>query len=295
MYRVWGKIMSTIPLYFAYGSNLNKYDWNRNGFRPPFDDVFEKVANAWLGDHALAFTYYSGVRNGGVLDVVERMNCCVPGALFRLKTQQGWEALRLKEGLSYRVVMKNVLTNDNQFVEAFTFTILPQCYGGDFVRPSEEYVDVVHKGLRIHRLQTDILNVVASGEPAPSVSTFFCYGTLRKGDCRYRVMEELGILSERPGRVRGRLHDCGPYPAITLDAPQKAVVHGDLICVRDLAEAFRRLDAIEGYRPGGNQNLYNRRLVPVRLDDRSVRIAWIYEYARPLPKTVIASGDWLRR
>ncbi|MCL1829847.1 MAG: hypothetical protein FWG21_00285, partial [Oscillospiraceae bacterium] len=50
------------PLYFAYGSNLNKHDWNRNGFRPPFDDVFEKIGNAWLPDRALAFTYHSAVR-----------------------------------------------------------------------------------------------------------------------------------------------------------------------------------------------------------------------------------------
>ena len=108
-------------------------------------------------------------------------------------------------------------------------------------------------------------------------------------------MEELGSLSEQGGKVRGRLHDCGAYPAITLDAPQKAVVHGDLIRIRNLDEAFRRLDAIEGYQPGCVHNLYNRRLVPVRLADRSVRIAWIYEYARPLPEKIIASGDWLKR
>ena len=85
--------MFTQPLYFAYGSNLNKHDWNRNGFRLPFDDVFEKVANAWLPDHALAFTFHSAVRNGGGLDVVERHGCCVPGALFRLKNWEGKKAL----------------------------------------------------------------------------------------------------------------------------------------------------------------------------------------------------------
>jgi gamma-glutamylcyclotransferase (GGCT)/AIG2-like uncharacterized protein YtfP len=156
-------------------------------------------------------------------------------------------------------------------------------------------VDVVRKGLRYHRLPTDVLDVVAGGEPAPTVDTFFCYGTLRNGDCRYRVMKELGILSERHGKVRGRLHDCGAYPAITLNAPQRAVVHGDFIRIGNLDEAFRRLDAIEGYRPGRDGNLYNRRLVPVRLDDRNVRIAWVYEYARPLPESVITSGDWLKR
>ena len=281
-------------LYFAYGSNLNKRDWNRGNFRPPFDVVFEKAANAWLPDHALAFTYHSGVRDGGVLDVVERPGCCIPGALFRLKNRQGWDALQFKEGPPYGVAVKRFLMG-NQFINAFTFTIRSEFYGGDFVPPSEEYVEVVRKGLRCHHLPTDILETVAKGEPAPTVNTFFCYGTLRKGDCRYRVVKELGILSEQSGKVRGRLHDCGPYPAITLDAPQKSFVYSDVIQVRNLDEAFRQLDAIEGYRPGGNHNLYNRRLVPVRLDDRSVRVAWIYEYARPLPKTVIASGDWFRR
>ena len=282
-------------LYFAYGSNLNKHDWNRGGFRPPFDDVFEKVGNAWLPDHALAFTYYSGVRNGGVLDVVERTDCCVPGVVFRLKDRRGWDSLCLKEGPPYGVAMKRVLTNDSQFVQAFTFTIRPEFYARDFVTPSAEYVEVVRKGLRYHRLPTDILDIVANGEAAPTVDAFFCYGTLRKGDCRYVVMKELDILSERQGKVRGRLHDCGAYPAITLDASQKAVVYGDFIRLGNLAEAFRQLDAIEGYRPGCDRNLYNRRLVPVCLDDRSVRIAWVYEYARPLPKAIIASGDWFKR
>ena len=283
------------PLYFAYGSNLNKRDWNRGGFRPPFDDVFEKIGNAWLPDHALAFTYYSSVRNGGVLDAVERTGCCVPGAVFRLKNRRGWDALCRKEGPPYGVVMKRVLTNDNQFITVFTFTIRPEYFGGNFVAPSAEYVDVVRKGLKYHRLPTGILDAVANGEPAPAIDTFFCYGTLRKGDCRYRVMKELDILSERRGKVRGRLHDCGAFPAITLDAPPKAVVHGDFIRIGNLDEAFRRLDAIEGYRPGDEHNLYNRRLVPVRFNDRSVQIAWTYEYARPLPETVIASGDWFKR
>jgi gamma-glutamylcyclotransferase (GGCT)/AIG2-like uncharacterized protein YtfP len=217
------------------------------------------------------------------------------GGLVSSENREGWEALRFKEGAPYGVTVKRFLIGNNKFVNAFTFAIRPEYYSGDFVQPSKEYVDVVRKGLRCHRLPTDILDAIAKGEPAPMVNTFFCYGTLRKGDCRYRVMKELGILSERPGKVRGRLYDCGAYPAITLDAPQKAVVHGDFIRIHDLDEAFRRLDAIEGYRSGGGQNLYNRRLVSVRLDDRSVRVAWIYEYARPLPKTVIASGDWFRR
>ena len=156
------------PFYFAYGSNLNAHDWNRSGFRPPFDDVFEKIGNAWLGDHAPAFTYYSGVRNGGVLDVVERTGCYVPGVLFRLKNLRGWKALCLKEGAPYGMTMKRVLTSGNKFVPAFTFTIRTEYYGGDFVAPSEEYVNIVRKGLRRHQLPTDVLDAVASGEPAPT-------------------------------------------------------------------------------------------------------------------------------
>jgi gamma-glutamylcyclotransferase (GGCT)/AIG2-like uncharacterized protein YtfP len=215
--------------------------------------------------------------------------------VFHVRQMPRRETLCLKEGAPYGIAMKRVLTSGNGFVPAFTFTIRPEYYGGDFVVPSAEYVDVVRKGLRRHHLPTDILDVIANGEPAPTINSFFCYGTLRKGDCRYRVMKELGILSERHGKVRGRLHDCGTFPAITLTAPQKSVVHGDFIRVHNIDEAFRRLDAIEGYQPNGDHNLYNRRLVPVRFDDRNTRIAWIYEYACPLPETVIASGDWFRR
>ena len=132
--------MFTQPLYFAYGSNLNKHDWNRNGFRPPFDDVFEKVANAWLPGHTLTFTFRSAVRDGGVLDVIERQGCCVPGALFRLKNWEGKKALDEKEGwpFIYPHSKKQVLTNTNALVEAFTYTICPERREGNFIRPSEE-------------------------------------------------------------------------------------------------------------------------------------------------------------
>ena len=57
-------------LYFGYGSNLCERDWgewcSRNGEQA---DGLRFVRRAWLPEHELAFTFNSGVRGGGVLDV----------------------------------------------------------------------------------------------------------------------------------------------------------------------------------------------------------------------------------
>ena len=159
---------STKPLlYFAYGSNLNKFDWNHHGVRPPFDDCFEKVSNAWLSDYVPAFTYDSPVRSGGVLDVVARPGCCTPGVVFRLKSRKGLDALRQKEGSPYSIIAATVVTSDNRLMDVFTFTIKPRYVLGNYVTPSEEYVTVVRKGLRYHKLSTNVLDAVVARTHIP--------------------------------------------------------------------------------------------------------------------------------
>ena len=287
--------------YFAFGSNLNKKDWN-SGFRPDFDQCFEKIGVAWLAGHRLAFTRYSGVRQGGVLDIVRQRGGFVPGAVFRIKNHAGWRALSSKEGGAYKPVWIKVRLTSGEIVNAFTFQMRDHLFGGtkqrnaSFVEPHDAYIAAVRKGLRNHRLPTRYLEAAIVNKPTPALDAFFCYGTLRSGECRYGVMESLGILSEQRGKVRGRLHDCGSYPAITLDAPQKARVIGERIRVENLAEAKRQLDRIEGYDADRKRDsLYIRKTVSVLLANRENEIAWIYEFNRRLPERVIESGDWFNR
>jgi gamma-glutamylcyclotransferase (GGCT)/AIG2-like uncharacterized protein YtfP len=78
-------------------------------------------------------------------------------------------------------------------------------------------------------------------------------------------------------RVRGRLYDLGPYPALVdCDEPGAGWVEGYIRSI-DEGEPFRRLDAYEGVEEG----LYRR----VAVTTEGGHEAWVYVYARPLPPT----------
>ena len=84
--------------YFAYGSNLNAEDWQawcrRSGFSP---DLLEFRTVAYLPDWELVFDYRSSSRNGGALDLKERIGQLTAGAVFEV-APGGWKALDSKEG-----------------------------------------------------------------------------------------------------------------------------------------------------------------------------------------------------
>ena len=112
-------------------------------------------------------------------------------------------------------------------------------------------------------------------EPAGTGSTgiaepglLFAYGTLGpgpSGDARGWVAD----------RVRGRLFDLGPYPALVdPDDPGAGWVEGYVREV-DRIELARDLDPYEGV----DEGLYRR----VALTTEAGRHAWVYVYARPLP------------
>ena len=72
-------------LYFGYGSNLCERDWGEWCSRHGEEASGLRFARrAWLPEHELAFTFNSGGRGGGVLDVVERFGQAAPGALFEV-------------------------------------------------------------------------------------------------------------------------------------------------------------------------------------------------------------------
>jgi gamma-glutamylcyclotransferase (GGCT)/AIG2-like uncharacterized protein YtfP len=100
----------------------------------------------------------------------------------------------------------------------------------------------------------------------------FAYGTLApesldNGVCQDWVAD----------RVRGRLYDLGPYPAL-LDCgdAHASWVEGHVRSVNP-GELSERLDPYEGV----DEGLYRR----VAATTEAGRLVWVYEYARPLPPT----------
>ncbi len=292
--------MNTTDFYFAYGSNLNETDWNQ-GDRPRFNEVFDFVSRAWLTDHDLGFTYKSPSRNGGVLDVVASVGKCVPGVVFRIRSSEGWDALDRKEGAPYYYQRREtqVLAENGEQLNVVVYQVCSEELekSGDrensYVQPQPDYVEAVRTGLREYGFSGTQLDAAAARTETPHVDSFFCYGTLRKGDCRYGVMQKFKILSERPGMVSGRLYDCGSYPGIKLG--RRGAVYGELIRVCDWKTALRELDQIEGYHSADKaRSLFCREYTPVRLSDAPAQIAWIYELAGKPRGPAIQSGDWLK-
>ncbi len=129
---------------------------------------------------------------------------------------------------------------------------------------------------------------------ASEVRAFFVYGTLMRGECNHAVVARHGLESVRAAWVQGVLFDTGcGYPALRLHGGG-ARVQGEVIVPGDVAAAMRSMDDLEGYfGPGEADNLYERRLVEVTLEDGGTCQAWTYEYAQDLPPQArIGSGCW---
>jgi gamma-glutamylcyclotransferase (GGCT)/AIG2-like uncharacterized protein YtfP len=260
--------------------------------------VFEKCGTAYLPDERLAFTRRSANPSGGVLDIIPSPRHVVAGAVYRIKNETVQQALDRKEGTPYcyQKVKRIVFTANGQSVLVFTYKAVEQ---EEYIEPHPDYVKTVAEGLRTFGLPTKCLLAAAKNKDIPfMIDSFFCYGTLRKGQCRYNAMERLGIVSQKTGSIKGTLYDCGSYPGAVLGTPKtKRRVIGDLIHVRNVTEAMSQLDYIEGfYGFGDPHSLFCRRIVPVELSNGKTALAWVYAYNRSVTKKeLIKSGDWTKR
>jgi gamma-glutamylcyclotransferase (GGCT)/AIG2-like uncharacterized protein YtfP len=285
-------------LYFAYGSNLNENDWNDSPYtNVPFLEALEERSDAYLPDYKLAFTRYSTGRKGGVLDVVPALGHVVPGQIYEIQSSAAKQNLDSKEGAPtcYREVENIVLIEGGEQTSVITYEVVNK---QEFVEPHIDYVKVVEDGLKSLGLPTEHLFAAARNEPMPFlIDSFFCYGTLRKGECRYGVMEKFGIVSETPAEINGLLYDCNSYPGAVLESEESENrVVGELLQVRDVAEAVKELDAIEGFYGFGEPgSLFRRQIVSVTLPSGKTRLAWVYDYAMLSDEPLIKSGDWLSR
>lgn len=121
------------------------------------------------------------------------------------------------------------------------------------------------------------------------VEHLFVYGTLRR-DAGHSAHALLARRSREVGygRLRGRLYDLGPYPAVVRSPEPEHRVRGLVYRFEpELGELlFAELDRYEGAE-------FRRELASVMLDTGESVLAWVYLYGRtPPPGRWLPSGDW---
>jgi gamma-glutamylcyclotransferase (GGCT)/AIG2-like uncharacterized protein YtfP len=110
-------------------------------------------------------------------------------------------------------------------------------------------------------------------------TSLFVYGTLQRSQQMDAVLR--GASNWRyagTATVAGELYDAGDYPVLVLNRRSRSKVRGRIVEIDDSMAALALLDDYEGVREG----LYVRRRRRVDVADGSRRIAWVYEYARPV-------------
>lgn len=122
----------------------------------------------------------------------------------------------------------------------------------------------------------------------------FVYGTLMSGLHNHHLVKPYLKKSE-PGKTVGILFDLPyVYPAII---PGNGTVYGEVMELRDVCEALKVLDRLEGYHgTGGPRNLYNRVIQEVETSGGEKVLAYLYIWGRPEELrdlgNVVPGGDW---
>jgi gamma-glutamylcyclotransferase (GGCT)/AIG2-like uncharacterized protein YtfP len=105
----------------------------------------------------------------------------------------------------------------------------------------------------------------------------FVYGTLKESRRLRSMLRDVSrwrVLG--PGTIAGRLYDAGPYPVLAMSDNPNDRVPGLLVKLESGDAALARLDDYEDVSHG----LYERRRVPVQLDESTTDEAWVYVYRR---------------
>src|SRR5579859_790866 len=98
----------------------------------------------------------------------------------------------------------------------------------------------------------------------------FVYGTLRKGERAFRMMEGSTSLGE--GTIQGAIYHLGAFPGLKLTGD--SVVVGELYEV----EGLHKFDHYEGY-----PIMYERKKVPVQVKGLADPVeAWVYTFNYPV-------------
>jgi gamma-glutamylcyclotransferase (GGCT)/AIG2-like uncharacterized protein YtfP/cation transport regulator ChaC len=114
----------------------------------------------------------------------------------------------------------------------------------------------------------------------------FVYGTLRKHERNHALLKQTTLIAEQAWTL-GELFDTGRgYPMVRSSSHRK--VYGELYEVSE--EQLTRLDELEDYQVGRNNNLYERVIQTIYTDRGEVE-AFLY-LSEKACDTLIPSGDW---
>lgn len=288
------KNVNRSPLYFGYGSNLNRDDLDQwcsaKGGMFPFD---RSVRSGRALDVELCFDYKSISREAGALNLRRRLGQVVDGQLFEV-AEGGWDVLDKKEGAPnyYERVPVHVCCDNSEMVTAVTYTVVPKRRDG-YVKPRSDYLDIVRRGRESFGLDIRQFEQAAAGEtPELALDGLFVYGTLMRKEPNFSILSEgqdleCALLATMPGR----LVDLGAYPGLVVDSSMQ--VEGEFVRVRNLEQALKRLDQLEGFNGYGPDSLFHRVLTTVDTGDGRLREAWTYVLANSAESySTIPSGNW---
>src|SRR4051794_36630638 len=126
-----------------------------------------------------------------------------------------------------------------------------------------------------------------------AVSGFFVYGTLKRGQSNYPLIERF-VRAVEPAVTRALLFDHGPFPALVAGEGR---VRGELVTLApaDLEVALPLVDRLEDFRPDDPMgSMYLRRIVEVETDGGGRAQAYAYFYNRDhAGLRPAAGGEWV--
>jgi gamma-glutamylcyclotransferase (GGCT)/AIG2-like uncharacterized protein YtfP len=284
--------------YFAYGSNLNLKDL-REYEKRNFANVKKSFVDSinisdgifFLPDYQLQFPVYSKGREGGVLDVTPNVGHVVAGKLFQV---DDWDLLDMKEGSPnfYKRISITVIDENGKTFDAFTYVVSSK-NKTDYVKPNQNYVKIVSEGYKEFGISEKFpwayenLISASENEECEMIDSMFVYGTLRKQECREKIMNEISHYWKNI-TVRAKMYDIGAFPAIVLD---DGIVHGEIHKIKKETSSFDILDLVEGFTEYGKSSLYHRILI-----NSSQGVCWTYVWNGTTENyKEIQSGNWRAR
>lgn len=272
-------IKELTTLYFAYGSNLDPAQMKK---RCP---EAISLGTATLENHRIAFAGYSHARDGAVATVLPERDASTKGILYQM-TILDLELLDRFEGhpLFYTRTQRTIRDKKGRFQTAWVYKLPPEFPEGP---PSDDYFSVIRKAYRKLKWPTTTLDEAhqrgLEGITDSGDYLVFVYGTLRRGEPNYRLLEGsmcLGIVKTEP---RFNLIDLQHFPGLIPGG--NTSVTGELFTVDNAT--LHRLDRLEGH-----PTFYRREKILLQ-DGREV-LTYIYQRSSGRPIRKIASGDWIK-
>ena len=287
--------------YFAYGSNLNLDDFTIWCSRNSLSDAkLIPIGLAQLPDYRLAFSHKSVSRRGGALNIEGQVGAVVEGVLFEVQGGDGWRALDRKEGAPRHYERLTVkVTQENGHTTTATTYINPRV-GGDYVKPTDEYLQLVQDGLAAFELNDRQLRAAASkSKPKHFTDAVFVYGDLMRGQADFDILRQLGIKYITSAECFGNLLLASAELPV-LHRPSRGPSHnddyaqGEFVRLKNLSDSLQYLDGLFSDKSRNFSEFHlTRQLRQVCLSGKKVRWAWVYQTdTRCDQLEAVTSGCW---